>query len=77
MLQDAAIQEGAPVTLPVPRQRVVAAAGLRQEGLQVLGQHLIEPAVFWLVALVHAREWSGGGVHASGTAKAAPDVFPV
>ena len=72
--QDAALQEGAQVALHVPRQGVIAAAGLLQEGLQMLGQYLVEQGVLGLVALVRAGEWNGGGVHAAGIANAVPAV---
>ena len=54
MPEDAAVQEGARVALDIPRQRVIRRAGLLQEGLQVLGQHLVERAVLGLVAVVRA-----------------------
>ena len=61
MRQDAAFQVGAQLLLDMARQLLLGRARALQEGLQMLGEDLVQRMLFWLTAAVWTRLGRGTG----------------
>ena len=69
MRQDAAFQVGAQLLLDMARLLLLGRACALQEGLQMLGEDLVQWVFFWLTAAVWTRLGRGTGArHGAGQA---------
>ena len=76
MREDAAAQVGAQLLFDVTWQLVAPRARALHEGLQMLGENLVQRVLFWLVAAVSTRlGMSAGARHdVPGTASRGPSL---